>query len=230
MKNKSAKPAGKDDIVMALDRRPEAHIIDQKRLFDGYFKIDQITYTMDRQEGGTQTLVRLNFNRGHAAAILPYDPVTDKVVLVTELRPGLLAAGDYPYEEAMSAGMIDPGETPLQTMIRESKEEMGLDVKTVKVFHQGAYVSPGGTSERIALGIAIVDSSKIVNGSVHGKPEEGENIKTVVMSARKFIDKAMKGEIKDLKTLATAFWLAANRRQLRKEYPKPKKDGKAPKA
>ena len=95
---------------MVESKKPEARILEKCRVFNGFFNMDEYKIEMDRHGGGTQQLTRLVFERGHAVAILAYDPDRRKVVLVSEMRPGILAAGGDPFEAALPAGMIDKGE------------------------------------------------------------------------------------------------------------------------
>ena len=204
---------------MTEDNKPQAKITGRERLYDGFFKIDELTIEMDKHAGGKQTVKRLSFERGHAVAILGYDPARDEVVLVNEMRPGMLAAGEYPFNDSLPAGMIDKGETAIQAAMREMEEETGVELEEPVEVHAGAYVSAGGTSERLALVAGIIDASKA--GGVHGEAGEGEDIKTVVLKSDEFIARAESGEIKDMKSLVLAFWLAQHRDELKQKVAKP---------
>lgn len=197
------------------DKKPQAKIIDRNRVYDGFFKMDELTIQMEKHEGGEQTLKRLVFERGHAVAILGYDPERDEVLLINEMRPGMLAAGDYPFSDALPAGMIDKGEDALTAAKREMFEETGVTLQNEMLVHEGAYVSSGGTSEKIALVFGTIDSSKA--GGIHGHESEGENIKTVVVSSDEFINRANTGKLVDMKSLTLAFWLAGNRDKIKAE-------------
>jgi ADP-ribose pyrophosphatase len=165
-------------------------------------------YELDAElhRGGTVRLTREVMERGHAVAVLGYDPVRDEVVLVNELRPGILAAGEHPFSDNLPAGVIGNDETALEAAVREMKEETGLDLREPLLIHPGAYVSSGGTSEKISIVFGIVDTSQA--GGVHGSPDEDEDILTVVLSASELIDRTRRGEITDLKTLVAGYWLA----------------------
>ena len=195
------------------EKKPQAKIINSERVYNGFFKMDELTIEMDRHEGGTMTLKRLNFERGHAVAMLGYDPVRDEVLLVNEMRPGMLAAGVYPFVDALPAGMIDKDEDAITAAVREMHEETGVDLKNPRLIHEGAFVSSGGTSERISLVVGIIDASQA--GGIHGKPGEGENIKTVVIPANEFIQRAEDGTLLDMKSLVFAFWLDKHRLELK---------------
>ncbi len=198
---------------MTDPKKPQATITDRKSLYSGFFKLEELTIDMDRHEGTSETVKRIHFERGHAVGILAYDAQRDQVLMVNEMRPGMLAAGDYPFNDSLPAGMIDKGETHVDAALRETEEETGQVLTDPVTIHAGAYVSAGGTSEKIALVMGKVDLSKA--GGVHGKEGEGENIKTVILSADEFIERANDGRIKDMKSLVSAFWLANHRDELR---------------
>lgn len=202
---------------MTEEKKPEARITSRERVYDGFFKMEELTIEMDKHDGGTQTIKRLNFERGNAVGILPYDPVTDEVLLINEMRPGMLAAGEYPFSDSLPAGMIDKGETAVQAAERELEEETGVKLNNPRVINPGAFVSSGGTSEKIALVFGTVDMKQA--GGVHGEAAEGESIKTVVISADEFIARAEDGRLRDMKSLASAFWLALHRDELRQKAP-----------
>jgi hypothetical protein len=45
-------------------------------------------------------------------------------------------------------------------------------------------------------------------GGIHGNASENEDILTVVLSAKPFIDRVRSGDINDLKTLVAGYWFA----------------------
>lgn len=210
------------------DKKPEARIINKKRVYDGFFKLDECDIEMDKHDGGKQTIKRLVLERGHAVGILGYDPARDEVLMVNEMRPGPLADGKDPFYDSLPAGMIDKGESALEAAKREMFEETGTQLKDAKVIHPGAYLTAGGSTESMALVFGIVDTSKA--GSIHGEAAEGENIKTVAVKSAKFIRSAQDGTMKDMKSLAAAFWFAQNRNSIRKQYAAGVKKKPEPKA
>ena len=144
--------------------------------------------------------------RGDAVAVLGHDPGRDEVVLGNEFRPGVLVAGDYPYRDNLVAGAIEKNETALEAATREMHEETGLVLNDTVLIHAGAYVSSGGTSEKISIVHGTVDTGRA--GGVHGNPAENEDILTVVLPAMVFIDRVRSGDINDLKTLVAGYWFA----------------------
>lgn len=188
-------------------RKPGWRVRRVTPLHTGFLSVNRYELDVERHEGGVLRLTREVMERGHSVAVLGYDPVRDEVVLVNEFRPGLLAAGEYPFSDTLAAGMIDEDESPLDAAVREMREETGLELREPVLMHPGAYVSSGGTSERIALVFGIVDTGEA--GGVHGSPDEQEDILVVV--AQELIDRTRRGEITDLKTLVAGYWLAEYR-------------------
>lgn len=185
-----------------------AAIRSRTRLFDGFLKVDRYEFETDTHTGGTQVVVREVMERGHAVGVLGYDPIREEVVLISEFRPGCLVAGDDAYTENLVAGGIADNETAIEAAIREMREETNLELKTPVLVHPGAYVSSGGTSEKIAVVVGVVDTSAA--GGVHGNAHESEDILTVVLPVQEFLERVRRAEIADLKTLVAGYWLAGN--------------------
>lgn len=190
-------------------RKLDTTILRVTPLHAGFLKVNRYEIEVERHEGGFRRLTWEVMERGHAVAVLGYDPARDAVVLVNEIRPGVLTAGDYPYTDNLVAGAMNETETPLRAAVREMKEETGLELRDPVLVHPGAFVSSGGTSEKIAIVFGIVDTSEA--GGVHGNPDEQEDILTVILPAQEFIDRTRRAEIADLKTLVAGFWLAEYR-------------------
>ncbi len=72
------------------------------------------------------------FERGHAAVLLPFDPVRDEVVLIEQIRIAAIDTSESPWLLEMIAGMIEEGETDEEVARREAIEEAGLHVGRVK--------------------------------------------------------------------------------------------------
>jgi ADP-ribose pyrophosphatase len=144
--------------------------------------------------------------RGNAVAVLGHDPGRDEVVLGNEFRPGVMVGGDYPYTDNLVAGSIEENETAQDAAVREMREETGLVLSNPVLIHQGAYASSGGTSEKIAIVYGTVDTGHA--GGIHGNATENEDILTVVLPAKAFIDRVRGGDISDLKTLVAGYWFA----------------------
>jgi ADP-ribose pyrophosphatase len=183
-----------------------AEVRERVLLHDGFLRVYRYVFEVAKHAGGIDLLKREVMERGDAVAVLGYDPKRDEVVLGNEFRPGVKVAGEYPFRDNLVAGAIDNGEPAIEAAVREMREEAGLELREPVIIHQGAFVSSGGTSERIVLVFGFVDTSNA--GGVHGNSEEQEDILTVVLPADVFIARVRAGEINDLKTLVAGYWFA----------------------
>jgi len=182
-------------------------------LHAGFLKVNRYELEVERHAGESRVITWEVMERGNAVAVLGYDSMRDEVVLANELRPGMLAAGDYPFSDNLVAGGIAPGEDATAAAVREMQEETGLELRDPQIIHPGAYVSSGGTSEKIILVVGFVDASEA--GGVHGNPDESEDILTVVLRADVFIQRVKAAAIADLKTLVAGYWFADHHASLR---------------
>jgi ADP-ribose pyrophosphatase len=187
-------------------RQLRAAIGGRTPLHEGFLRVYQYEFDVEKHGGGSRRISWEVMERGNAVAVLGHDPVRDEVVLGNEFRPGLIVAGEYPYRDNLVAGAIEKSETALEAAVREMQEEAALVLNNPVIIHPGAYVSSGGTSEKISIVYGTVDTSHA--GGVHGNATENEDILTVVLPAKVFIDRVRSGDINDLKTLVAGYWFA----------------------
>src|SRR4051812_38747362 len=194
-------------------KRLHANVEQRSVLHDGFLTLSRYVFRVETHAGEYRELTWEVMERGHAVAVLGFDPVLDRVVLISEFRPGVLLAGDYPFTDNLVAGGMEDNESAQDAAVREMQEETGLQLREARVIHPGAYVSSGGTSEKITLVFGFVDTATA--GGVHGNAEESEDILTVVLPAPEFITRVRAGQITDLKTLVAGYWFAENYRSLK---------------
>ena len=203
---------------MALKSSPDdrAEIIDKQTPFRGYFRVDAYRLRHRTFDGGWSREIRREiFERGHAAAVLLYDPERDAVVLIEQFRTGAYAAGLEPWLIETVAGIIEPGEEAVEVVRREAVEEAGCEVGMLHTI--GTFIlSPGGSSETITLFCGRVDSAK--TGGVHGLDHEDEDIRPLVLSTDEALARLAAGGIVNATTAITLQWLALNRDRLRAEW------------
>lgn len=194
-------------------KKPSAKITNRRDEFNCFVKIARIEVAADRHDGTSQNVrLRVLEQSMPVVGVLGYDPVRDEVVMVNELRGGVLVAGDEPFIDNLVTGGVRKGESLIDAAKREMLEETGLELKDAFMIAEGVYPSPSGMTEKITLVVGIVDTSKA--GGIHGLVHEKEDLKTVILSSDKFIGRAEKGCIKDLKSITAAFWLACHRGDL----------------
>lgn len=199
------------------NRTPEAvEIIERQRVYDGYFKIDRVRLRHELFQGGMgKELVREVAERGHAVAVVLYDPDRDATVMIEQFRPGAHMAGWQPWLLEIVAGIIEEGESPEDVARRECEEEAGVTVQDL-VPGPSYLASPGVLTESISLYVARVDSTRC--GGIHGLGDEGEDIRVVVLSLddlRRLVDEH---RLTNATSLIAAQWLLLNRDRLRRQW------------
>ncbi len=184
--------------------------------YKGFFRINRYRLRHKLFAGGwSANLTRELFERGHAAAMLPYDPVRDQIVLLEQFRVGALGSDNSPWLLEMVAGMIEPGESASEVIVREAEEEAGLVVGRSR-FALSYLVSPGGTSERIHVYVGEVDSSKATG--LHGLAEEGEDIRLHVVSREQAYRWVEEGRIDNAATVIALQWLQLHLAEIRSQW------------
>jgi ADP-ribose pyrophosphatase len=186
-------------------RQLKARILEKTPLYEGFLKLYRYRLEIERHDGGSRVVHWEMMERGRSVGVLGHDPKRDEIVLVNECRPGVLVNGEYPFRDQLVAGVVEAEESPIEAAVREMREEAGLELSNPILIHPGAYVSSGGTSERIALVYGTLDTSSA--GGTYGTGESEDTL-VVVQSAQKFLDRVRSGEVEDFKTLLAGYWLA----------------------
>ena len=200
-----------------------------KTLYHGFFKMDEYHVSHQLFKGGkSEVLSREIFERGNAVVLIPYDPVSDSVVLLEQFRPGALREGDSPWLLEFVAGMFDEDEKPQEVAIREAKEEADLTINENEIIEVMNYFSsPGGMSEYIHLLAAKVDQQYIETHLAHsvnnidktyGLPEEGEDILVHIVKRESALALLAEGKITNAATIIGLQWLALHYQQLQTDW------------
>jgi ADP-ribose pyrophosphatase len=195
---------------------PKFEILEKTICYDGFFRMERYRLR-HRLFGGdwSRPLVRELFERGHAAAVLPYDPRLDCVVLVEQFRIGALESASGPWLFEIVAGIISPEETPEAVVRREAVEEANCELQDLVPICD-YFVSPGGTSERLSVFCGKVDAAHV--GGIHGLAEEDEDIRVHVLSFQDAVAWLQAGKINCAAPIIALQWLQINRQQLRQQW------------
>jgi len=196
---------------------PRVEILDKTVCYDGFFRMERYRLRHRLFSGAwSRVLTRELFERGHAAAVLPYDPTLDAVVLVEQFRIGALEAPGGPWLLEIVAGVIDhPGESPEDVVRREAVEEANCQIQEL-VHIYDYFVSPGGTSECISLFCGKVDATGV--GGLHGLAAEEEDIRVIVVPFPEAIAQMHTGKINSAAPIIALQWLQLNHDQLRARW------------
>jgi nudix-type nucleoside diphosphatase (YffH/AdpP family) len=185
------------------------------RAYSKYFALDDITLRHERFDG-TQTdeIQRAVFVSADAAIVLPYDPATDQVLLVEQIRVGPLLRHDKSiWQLEPIAGRIDAGETPEGAARREAQEEAGITLGALETIAE-VYPSPGASSEFYYIFIGLADLSDVTQG-FGGLEEEHEDIRTHIISFDRLMTMVADIGVANAPLALCAYWLAHHRDRLR---------------
>lgn len=201
---------------MAFDNDRDVELIGRRTEYDGFFRLDRLQVRHRRFDGGwTGPLPREMVLRRPAVALLPYDPVKDRVVLLEQFRLGAWIADRPGWMIEIPAGLIDDGEAKEASAARETLEETGLAVAQMLPVGEFA-TSPGGFNEWVSLFCGRVDAP--VEASLHGLASEQEDIRILPMAAADALALLAEGRIQNAITLIALQWFALNRDRLRRDW------------
>ncbi|MGG5835892.1 MULTISPECIES: ADP-ribose diphosphatase [Enterobacteriaceae] len=196
----------------------DVEIIARETLYSGFFSLDLYRFRHRLFNGEMSGEVRREiFERGHAAVLLPFDPVRDEVVLIEQVRIAAYDTSESPWLLEMVAGMIEKGESPEDVARREAVEEAGLVVGRTKPV-LSYLASPGGTSERSSILVGEVDATTAEG--IHGLADENEDIRVHVVSREQAYQWVEEGKIDNAASVIALQWLQLHYQDLRNEWTK----------
>ena len=190
-------------------------------VWQGRFPLQVVRFRHRRFDGAQSgPLTWELWRRGRAAALLPYDPVADKVVLIEQFRLPALAAGVDPVMTEIPAGLCGADESEDATIRRELREEIGLDADRVEPI--GRFVlTPGGCDERITIYAGrVVAPPTGPDGIVGltGLAAEQEDIRVRVHDAPEAVARAVAGAFPNSVCTIGLLWLGLKREELRRAW------------
>jgi ADP-ribose pyrophosphatase len=195
---------------------PRVEILDRTVVFDGHFQMVRYRLRHWQFAGGFGPELRREvFLRGHAAAVLPYDPVRDEVALVEQFRVGALETPCDPWLLEPVAGIIEGDESAHEVARREALEEAGVAILDLAPVCS-CFMSPGGSSEIVHVFIGRIDARGA--GGIFGLKGEGEDIKVHLLPFARVQAWLDEGRLRVASTLLAAQWLARHHPALRARW------------
>ncbi|WP_253381940.1 ADP-ribose diphosphatase [unidentified bacterial endosymbiont] len=208
----------KTDKLPVTFTKNDVEIIARETLYSGFFSMDLYRFRHRLFNGEMSGEVRREiFERGHAAVLLPFDPVRDEVVLVEQIRIAAYDVSVSPWLLEMVAGIIEEGESVEDVARREALEEAGLVVGRTKPV-LSYLASPGGTSERLSVMVGEVDATTAEG--IHGLADENEDIRVHVVSREQAYQWVEEGLIDNAASVIALQWLQLHHQTLRHEWKK----------
>ncbi len=165
---------------------PQPNVTGRRELAAGRFvALQELTWhTAAGQERRWETAERVA-GRG-AVLLIPWLKPSGRLVLIRQFRPPVNA----PVIE-FPAGLIDAGETPQTSALRELREETGYHGRIVSLTPP-AYNSPGLTSETVNVVCLEIDENLPENRNLVPQRETDEHIEVLTVAAselKAFMDK-----------------------------------------
>lgn len=197
--------------------RNDVSVESSETVHDRFFRMDHLHLRHRLFAGGwSPALSREIMLRDPVAAVIPFDPVADRIVLLEQFRGGMYMAGDAnPWSIEIVAGIIEAGESAADMARRETLEEAGCTVARLEKI-MDFYPSPGGCSEFVTVFCGEVSSAGI--GGIHGVADEGEDIRVFTETIENAIELVRTGAINNSIGIIGVQWLAANRDALRRRW------------
>ena len=187
-------------------------VMEESPVYRGFFNLSQFRVRHTLFGGGwSDPLIRELFHRGRCVAVIPYDPVTDQVLLIEQFRIGAVGDKPVPWLVEIVAGAIEPGEAPEEVARREAMEEAGCVLEEL-IYIGEFYTTPGGCSEKVSVFCGLVQGE--LREGIFGLVEEGEDIRVLVVTLDEALAWLQSGIIDSAIPALALLWLALNRPRL----------------
>ena len=137
-----------------------------------WLALNRISYLDNKGVERVWESVSRNNSAGAVAIICRLIP-SDRLVLVRQYRPpvdGMVI--EFP------AGLVNPGESPEETAVRELREETGYRGRLIRMIPD-AFSSPGLSSEIVRL--AVMEADENAQGELVTDFDETEDIETILV-------------------------------------------------
>lgn len=196
--------------------KDDVEIVGSDELHSGFFTVNRLQIRFKLFNGKSSDIItREVISRFDAVGVLPYDPLTDQIVLIEQFRPGALGQDHSPWLLELVAGLIDKEESIPDVAAREMQEESGLDLLALEPICD-YLASPGGSDERLHLFCGRVNAGN--HGKIFGLAEESEDIKVHVLSCDDAFALVRDGKINNAATLIVLQWLMLEKDRLRAKW------------
>ncbi|MFN3549879.1 MAG: NUDIX domain-containing protein [Mesorhizobium sp.] len=173
-------------------------LVGEEVLSDDWGVLTKHVFDYRRRDGSWERQSREVYDRGHGAAVLPYDPARGTVLLVRQFRlPAWVTGYREPLLE-VCAGLLD-ADDPVTCIRKEAEEELGYRLEKVSLAFN-PYMSPGSVSERLWCFTAeYTPQDRMSDGG--GAAGEGEDIEVLELSLEDAFAAIGDGRVIDAKTI-----------------------------
>jgi ADP-ribose pyrophosphatase len=189
--------------------------LEARHPYAGFFAVEEHRLRHRRFDGTmSPSIERGVLVSGDAATVVPYDPRSDRLLLIEQFRAAPFARRDpLPWCLEAVAGRCDGGEDPEETVRREALEEAGVKLGRIERI-AAYYPSPGVSAEFVTgfVGEADLDRAE----GVFGCADEHEDIRAFVVSRERAMAAIADGEINNAPLVLSLFWLEVHAGRLRR--------------
>ncbi len=191
-------------------------VIGRELLFDGFLKLARYRLSMEPGVGERAMLFSRERVEGlHSAAVLPFDPVHESIVLVEQFRIGAFERGRALSVQEPPGGVILAGRSAEDTARREAREEAGCSIGRM-VAIGCCRTSAGFSDERVELFCGEVDATGLPEFG--GVRAEGEHTRVVIRDLDSAICELGQGSLSAATVMIAVQWLALNRERVREAW------------
>ncbi|WP_445749150.1 NUDIX domain-containing protein [Polaribacter sp.] len=171
--------------------------------------LERINFDFTFKNGKSVNLTHEVYGKSDGIAILLYNSKTQNVLLTKQFRMPVYVAGiNQGYSIEVVGGAIDTNETPENTAIRETEEEIGYKISKVKKVTK-SFLSPGILKEKVHLFIGEYSEEQNTNNG-GGVSEENEEIEVLEIPFSKALQMIDTEEIIDARTIILLQYLKIN--------------------
>lgn len=178
-------------------------------LSNAYYILNKISFDYKKNDGTWVNQVRECYDRGDGAGILLYNKAKKTVILTRQFRmPSFMNDNKSGLLIEICAGLLDK-DNPEDCIIRETEEEVGYRLKSVKKVYE-AYSSPGVMTEKMYFFIGeYTDDMKVNAGG--GLASEQEDIEILEILFKDAIEMLNNGDIHDTRTIVLLQYAQINK-------------------
>lgn len=173
-------------------------VLDRKLLSQQWGTLESVTLDYQHSDGSWRTQKREIYDHGHGAAVLLFNRVLRKIVLIRQFRFPVWDIGGDGFILEVPAGIVE-SDNAHETIRNETVEETGFIIDEPQLLFK-AYASPGSVTEQVYYFIAEYQPDMRA-GTGGGLVEEGEDIQVLEVDIDEAYAWLGEGKITDAKTI-----------------------------
>jgi ADP-ribose pyrophosphatase len=205
-----------------LNSRASFKRIGVRPLYGGQHRLDLVEHEVETAtDAWRKTQYEIFDWKSSAVFSAPYDANQNLIALLREFKPAPDGHGECPWVLSTVAGGVKDNESPEDAIRRETREEIGIDVKRFR-FAANSYGGPGTIGTKNSLYIAEVDLTQAAG--IRGFTQENEETRVFICSPREAFALVAQGTIPIHGTSLALLWFQLHHKAVRRAWrhmPKP---------